>query len=112
MGCLATAFVLSPAAAENGPVICPFRLMTGLPCPGCGLTRSWIALAHGDPGTAFARHAFGPVLFALAIIAVATTVYSLARRREPVDLAARAGSRPAVALATVWCTVWLAGLLA
>ena len=27
---------------------CPFHAMTGLNCPGCGLTRGFNALAHGD----------------------------------------------------------------
>ena len=27
---------------------CPFKLMTGLSCPGCGLTRAYIAFLHGD----------------------------------------------------------------
>lgn len=27
---------------------CPFKLMTGLDCPGCGITRMIHALLHGD----------------------------------------------------------------
>ena len=33
---------------ESGPMLSPFRLTTGLPDPGCGMTRSMVALAHGD----------------------------------------------------------------
>ena len=44
---LAAAATVSPEAVEDGLVICPFRLMTGLPCPGCGLARSWVHLLHG-----------------------------------------------------------------
>ncbi len=27
---------------------CPFMDLTGVPCPYCGMTRSWIALVRGD----------------------------------------------------------------
>src|SRR5262245_18650831 len=30
------------------PAICLSRRLFGLECPGCGLTRCFIALAHGD----------------------------------------------------------------
>jgi len=29
-------------------VVCPFRLITGIPCPGCGMTRSFFAITQGD----------------------------------------------------------------
>lgn len=52
------------------PVLCPFRLASGLPCPGCGLTRSFSALAHLDPGAAFAHHPFGPLLLVSMVVAL------------------------------------------
>ena len=107
--CVAAAFVLPVAAVEDGPVACPFRLLTGLPCPGCGLARSWVALAHGDLATAFERHAFGPLLFGLALVAIAAVALAAARHAPPVDVARKAASRPSIALAAVWCTAWLVG---
>lgn len=35
------------------PVPCVFKLMTGLNCPSCGVTRMGIAMMHGDFGLAF-----------------------------------------------------------
>jgi len=37
--------VLQPA--DRGPVLCPFRALTGLDCPGCGMTRATARLAGG-----------------------------------------------------------------
>lgn len=38
--------------ADHGAIGCPFNQMTGLLCPGCGTTRAWWLLAHGDLGGA------------------------------------------------------------
>jgi hypothetical protein len=45
------------------PTLCPFKLLTGLPCPGCGMTRALIYCAHGDWHTALAFHPLGPLVF-------------------------------------------------
>ena len=53
-GCLTAAVtaatVLAPESVESLPTACAFRRVTGLPCPGCGLTRSWVLTAHGRFG--------------------------------------------------------------
>lgn len=41
------------------------RRMTGLDCPGCGLTRSFVSLAHGQWAAAWSYHPAGPLLFAV-----------------------------------------------
>ncbi len=46
---------------------CVFRLLTGVPCPGCGLTRAFFALFRFDFGQAFFFH---PFIFLLIPIAV------------------------------------------
>ena len=45
-------------------IICPFRSITGLPCPTCHLTRSAMATLQGDLGLALHHHIFGPPLVA------------------------------------------------
>jgi len=50
---------------------CPFRGATGVPCPGCGLTRATLELLRGDLSGSLHTHAFAPVfLGALAFILV------------------------------------------
>lgn len=66
---IAAAFLLTPSTVElsffgwDVPVLCAFRRVTGWPCPGCGLTRSFVFLAHGQLGDAFRMNVFGPVAF-------------------------------------------------
>ncbi len=49
-----------PATANIFPV-CPLYTLTGYACPGCGLTRGFHALFHGDVLTALDFNALIPV---------------------------------------------------
>jgi Protein of unknown function (DUF2752) len=44
---LALVFFINPSTHHFYPV-CHFHQLTGLYCPGCGMTRSLYALLHGD----------------------------------------------------------------
>lgn len=45
------------------PTVCTIRRLTGMSCPGCGLTRSFAYMAHGAVLPAFRMNLLGPVLF-------------------------------------------------
>lgn len=51
-----------------GVVLCPFRALTGLPCPGCGMTRAFCSLGHGDLQSAFGFNALAPFVFVAALL--------------------------------------------
>ena len=53
-----------PAKANFFPV-CPLYSLTGFACPGCGLTRGFHALFHGDVLTALDFNALIPVWAAI-----------------------------------------------
>jgi len=46
---------------EDGPVICASRLMWGVPCPGCGLTRAFCFMSHGEFEAALQFNPLAPV---------------------------------------------------
>jgi hypothetical protein len=61
---------------------CGIKTRTGYPCPTCGMTTSFRALARGDVSGAFAAHPFGPALLAVtALVAVAGAIQAIADRR-------------------------------
>jgi hypothetical protein len=60
-------FLLAGSPGDDGPTICPFALMTGTACPGCGMTRAASHLIRGDLGTAITYHPLVPLIAALAI---------------------------------------------
>ena len=53
---------------------CVFHRVTGLPCPGCGLTRSILALLRGHVAQSFALHPFGPPLLLALVFAALVTL--------------------------------------
>jgi hypothetical protein len=93
------AIALPRAALSDTLVVCPFRRLTGVPCPACGLTRSWQAAAHLRPRESLAYHPLGAVTF------LAATGIALAGRDGDPRLADRRDVR--IAAAAVWTAVWL-----
>lgn len=63
--------VSKDAIGEFLPVFCPFRLLTGISCPGCGMTRAFLALAEFDVSLAIKLNPFSVPLF---LYFVASTV--------------------------------------
>ncbi|MDT2738768.1 DUF2752 domain-containing protein [Enterococcus canintestini] len=51
-----------------GLLECPLRAITGVPCPMCGMTRSFIHLAHGDISGAFSYHPLFWVIILLVLL--------------------------------------------
>lgn len=90
------------ASVDSGDPTCLLRIVTGLPCPGCGMTRSWVHLAHGDVAGAFGYNLFGPVAMAMAAGIVVYTVVALLRRRRPERLLEVVNPKIVLGLVGVW----------
>lgn len=100
LACLAVVVValLLPPGGFGVPM-CQFKNVTGLPCVGCGLTRSFIGAAHLDLLRAGFYHPSGLVLFpAVAFIAALLPVPQSVRER----LGRWAESRPRLLNGLSW----------
>ena len=59
---------------ENEQSLCPFKMLSGFPCPGCGITKSIVYFYEGDALKSLSYHILGPfvVVFCVATILVLT----------------------------------------
>jgi len=65
---------------ENLALIpCPFHSVTGIQCPGCGMTRACIALANGDLGDALR---YNPLSLGLVFLAAGFAMAPYGIRRN------------------------------
>jgi hypothetical protein len=87
---------LSPAGdqvtlpgGESLGATCWFRAVFHVDCPFCGMTRSFVALAHGELSAAVRFHPAGPLLFAAMVAALVALCVVFVRRTQP--LAERRG---------------------
>ena len=84
--------ILKPPQGEYFTV-CGFKNFTGLPCPGCGLTHSFCALAKGDLSDAFSFNLLGPALFLVLVFAWIRSMGVLWNRSNMVQLLDRLAGR-------------------
>ncbi len=83
---------------------CPIRYATGVPCPGCGMTRAWLAVLHGDLAAAFAYH---PLFWAVPL-AVALALARVAARQKNFQ---RAFDIALAAIAVAFIALWMIRLI-
>lgn len=60
--------------------ICPFAILTGLPCPACGLTRAGLCLLRGDFVSAWETH---PCIFLWVVLILYLVVYRYFLQKKP-----------------------------
>lgn len=66
--CIAGCILYVVTELTGHGIPCVFHLITGLQCPGCGMTRAVISIAHGDIGQAFEYNALSVTLVPVVII--------------------------------------------
>jgi hypothetical protein len=86
---------------------CGFLVMTGYPCPGCGLTTCFSSMAHFDPIAAAYANPFGVMLFLVTLISIPISAFSLWRGYAVISVLDRLrADRWAMLLAICSVSVW------
>ncbi|MBE7411734.1 MAG: DUF2752 domain-containing protein [Leptospiraceae bacterium] len=66
---------------HNHFTVCLFKNLTGLDCPGCGLSRSFIFLLQGNISISLSYHKLGiPVFFSFAFFYIHTMIRLLLKK--------------------------------
>ncbi len=61
---------------------CPFKMLTGFPCPGCGITKSLVYFYQGDMYKSLSYHIFGPFVIAFCILTIIVLSTELVTKKE------------------------------
>jgi hypothetical protein len=77
------AAMLLPTGWESPIPLCLLKGLTGLDCPGCGMTRAFLLIGHGRLADAAAMHPASIPAF-LIVAALATTGLVRSLRNRPV----------------------------
>lgn len=81
------AWILCAAQAVSGVgedlVLCPFRLLTGHRCPGCGMGHAVVAAMRGSWGASFHHHPLGIPLLLIWTGWLAVEAFKAARSGAP-----------------------------
>ncbi|MGB3948925.1 MAG: DUF2752 domain-containing protein [Bacteroidia bacterium] len=67
---------------ETEQSLCPFKLLTGFPCPGCGITKSLVFLYEGNLAKSFYYHLFGPFTFLFCCTAIIVLFLELITKKS------------------------------
>lgn len=68
-GPFAVVAMLALIGPGSAPTLCPFALLTGTACPGCGMTRAVGYLLRGEMTEAIAMHPLAPFVVAEVVVA-------------------------------------------
>jgi hypothetical protein len=78
--------VTIPIVGATLPPTCTARQFLGIDCPGCGLTRCFISVAHGDIGRAWGFNPAGILLFGFVAAQIpyrAMQIWRMSNGRNP-----------------------------
>ena len=78
---------------------CPILAATGVPCPGCGLTRATMQLFHGNILDSLQTHAFAPIFLMALLLMITVLVLPKSARIKIINFVNRLERRNGI---TAW----------
>lgn len=67
---------------ETDQSLCPLKMLSGFPCPGCGITKSIVFFYEGDLLKSLYYNIFGPLVIAFCVATIVVLVTELITKKE------------------------------
>lgn len=67
---------------ETDQSLCPLKMLSGFPCPGCGITKSLVYFYEGDLQKSLYYHVLGPVVVLFCMVTIAVLSTELITKKE------------------------------
>lgn len=74
-----TTRIALPGSPYVLPELCTLKRNVGIPCPGCGMTRAFVCLAHGDVAAAWRFNPVALIAFGVVVAQIPYRVVQIAR---------------------------------
>ena len=103
---------LRTSGFEDGPVLCPWRLLTGYPCPGCGGIRAMGAISTGQFEQAWLLNPLAFLVCGVVLVwAFRITPLIKFAQQASIKFRSQAFAIQAIAMALLYAFVWIAAVV-
>lgn len=67
---------------ETDQSLCPLKMLSGFPCPGCGITKSLVYFYEGDIYKSLYYHILGPLVIVFCVVTIVVLSTELITKKE------------------------------
>lgn len=67
---------------KNDQSLCPIKMVTGFPCPSCGITKSIVYFYKGDVSESITYHILGPATVVFCFLIIVLLSVELITKKE------------------------------
>lgn len=85
---------------ESDQSFCPFKMLSGFPCPGCGITKSMVFFYEGDIYKSFYYHLFGPFVLLICVFLLFKFTVEFFKKQTVLEISYKNKKKIAFILAT------------
>jgi len=93
------------------PSLCSMRNVAGIDCAGCGLTRSFVMIMHGQWARSFGFHHLGIPIFLFVLTQLLYRLFMLRKQARAPAMLSRLADYALIGLIALCLIDWVIGML-